>query len=152
MKTIILLLSLLSTSGAWAQACPQISGDYLSSEGLPVRYLQDGCKSITRLSAPDFVYGKLIFRVKRTFELGGAAFCVSSNVCEKAEVVADAVKFSFNFNARRRTPEHGLCTNRETSVSPGADGKLTYKLAVVDCDDGFQGEIVQTWNPSKAAK
>lgn len=147
MKTLFLTLLLGASLNVIAETCPNITGDYISYYGIPVRFRQPDCTTLERHTGAKMVNGTWMYTVKRAFNLDGTPFCTDSGKCESATLENQTIKFSYNFKARKHFFDHGTCTELSATISKKANGNLIYTAPVESCDDGFKGDFIVEYVP-----
>lgn len=142
MKFMLLTIAMLS---AKAMACPDITGVYMSADGVPVKYVQQGCQTLTRYLGEVDNKGAITFPSAGMFYImNGKPNCGIRNFCTSVTPAADRLEFKLNFQSGVVTDEHGQCAQHGYNLSLDKDGNLLADYEVTNCTDKFSGSTRKT--------
>jgi hypothetical protein len=136
------ILASLFTASTSAMACPDISGTYMSADGVPVKYAQQGCETLTRYIGDVDEKGAVTFPAAgMNFVMDGKPNCGIRNFCTSVTPAADSLQFKLNFEGGVATDEHGQCSQKGYDLSLDDDGNLVAEYQVSNCTDKFAGSV-----------
>jgi hypothetical protein len=139
MRNIIFTASLLISTTSLAESCPQITGLYQMAEGAVVQLQNDDCTRLIRWTGFTTKKGEIVISPeKQVFTFDGTPVCTQGK-CQTAQTSSDKITFNLNYDGYVKVKEHGLCTQRQYTLSLDENGDLNTDYQVQDCDDGFSG-------------
>lgn len=143
MKFTLLVFTMASMN---AMACPDISGSYISAENLPIKYIQQECKTLTRFMGEIDRNGNVKFdETGLSLVMNGKPNCGIRNFCTTVTPHADRIEVTLNFNSGVRTDEHGQCSQTGYDMALDKDGNLVADFQVTNCEDKFKGTARKTF-------
>lgn len=143
MKYALLLIALASMN---AMACPDISGNYISAEGLPIKYVMQECKLLSRYHGDIQADGSVKWnQAGMQLVMNGKPNCGIRNFCTTVTPQADFIEVKLNFNSGVKTDTHGQCSQSAYNLSLDKDGNLIADFQVVNCEDKFNGTARKTF-------
>lgn len=138
----LLFLASLFAISTTAVACPDISGNYMNNDGLPVKYTQKGCETLTRYIGDVDAKGAITFPATgMSFVMNGKPNCGIRNFCTTVIPTAKTLQFTLNFEGGVVTDEHGECSQKGYDLSLDDDGNLVAEYEVSNCADKFAGSV-----------
>lgn len=144
MKFTLLAIAFASLN---VSACPDITGQYITAEGLPVKYVMQECKTLTRYMGEVDGNGNAKFdQTGMFFVMNGKPNCGARNFCTTVTPKADHIEVKLNFNSGVKTDAHGRCSQSAYSLSLDKDGNLLADFEVTDCQDKFRGTARKTFH------
>jgi hypothetical protein len=115
------------------------------AEGAVVQFHSDECTRLIRWNGFTTKKGEIVISPeKQVFQFDGTPVCTKER-CQTAKATAESVIFSLNYEGYVKIKEHGLCAQKQFTLSLNADDELQTTYDVYDCDDGFSGSAVKTF-------
>ncbi|QLY26712.1 hypothetical protein [Bdellovibrio sp. KM01] len=145
MRNIIFTFGLLTSTTAFANNCPDLTGLYQMAEGAVVQFQSDECTRLIRWNGFTTKKGEIVISPeKQVFQFDGSPVCTKER-CQTAKATVDSVIFSLNYEGYVKIKEHGLCAHKQFALSLVDGGDLQTTYNVYNCDDGFSGSAVKSF-------
>jgi hypothetical protein len=144
MKFFLFVFSIALSSVAFADDCPNISGEFLSGEKELLKIEQSSCSTVS------FRFGKINHMGMKKYKpgyleynIGGDPLCRMPNneLCTTVVVRDDLINFETDYNGAVDGGIHGVCAYRTVSRKLDSNMNLVNIYDAYDCADGSSVQV-----------